>query len=66
MRFGNLFCLQSTSFQFTVAGLVYKDQSWDSVTMENNEPVAMVRIEVDVDLSTGTPSIVHFRYLTQQ
>ncbi len=34
--------------------------------MQNNEPVAMVRIEVDVDLSTGTPSIVHFRYLTQQ
>jgi hypothetical protein len=66
MRFSNLFCLQSTSFQFTVAGLVYADRPWDPVTMQNNEPVAMVRIEVDVDLSTGTPSIVHFRYLTQQ
>jgi hypothetical protein len=66
MRYSNLFCLQSTSFQFTVAGLVYADRPWDPVTMQNNEPVAMVRIEVDVDLSTGTPSIVHFRYLTQQ
>ena len=28
MRYANLFCLQSTSFQFTVAGLVYKDQPW--------------------------------------
>jgi hypothetical protein len=66
MRFSNLFCLQSTSFRFTVAGLVYVDRPWDPVTMQNNEPVAMVRIEVDVDLSTGAPSIVHFRYLTQQ
>jgi hypothetical protein len=33
--------------------------------MLNNEPVAIVRIEMSVDLSTGTPSIVHFRYLTQ-
>ncbi len=67
MRYSNLFCLQSTSFQFTVAGLVYKDQSWDSAAMQNNEPVAMVRIEVNVDLSNQSgPSIVHFRYLTQQ
>ncbi len=66
MRYANLFCLQSTSFEFTVAGLVYADRPWDKVNMQNNEPVAMVRIEVDVDLSSGTPSIVHFRYLTQQ
>jgi hypothetical protein len=66
MRFSNLFCLQSTAFQFTVAGLAFKDQPWDSMTMQNNEPIAMVRAEVDVDLSTGAPSIVHFRYLTQQ
>ena len=67
MRYANLFCLQSTSFQFTVAGLVYKDQSWDSTSMQNNEPVALVRIEVNVDLSNQSgPSIVHFRYLTQQ
>jgi hypothetical protein len=68
MRFSNLFCLQSTAFRFTVAGLVYKDQPWDSVTMENNRPVAMVRIEMEVDLSNPAsgPQIVHFRYLTQQ
>ena len=65
MRYANLFCLQSTSFQFTVAGLVYADRPWDPKIMQNNEPVAMVRIEVDVDLSSGIPSIVHFRYLTQ-
>jgi hypothetical protein len=66
MRFSNLFCLQSTSYQFTVAGLVFVDRPWDPVTMQNNEPVAMVRIEADVDLSTGVPSVVHMRYLTQQ
>ena len=66
MRFSNLFNLQSTSYQFIVAGLVYADRPWDSTTTANNEPVAMVRIEVDVDLSTGTPSVVHFRYLAQQ
>jgi hypothetical protein len=66
MRFSNLFCLQSTSYQFTVAGLVFVDRPWDAVTMQNNEPVAMVRIEADVDLSTGIPSIVHLRYLAQQ
>jgi hypothetical protein len=65
MRFSNLFTLQSTSFQFTVAGLVFKDQPWDAATMQNNEPVAAVRIEMKVDLSTGAPSTVHFRYLTQ-
>jgi hypothetical protein len=65
MRFSNLFSMQSTAFQFTVAGLVFKDQPWDPTAMLNNEPVAIVRIEMSVDLSTGTPSIVHFRYLTQ-
>ena len=66
MRFSNLFSLQSTSYRFTVAGLVYRDQPWDARTMQNNEPVAVVRIEMDVDLSNQQgPSIVHFRYLTQ-
>jgi len=67
MRFANLFTLQSTSYQFTVAGLVYVDRPWDMTTMQNNEPVAMVRIEVNVDLSNQAgPSVVHFRYLAQQ
>ena len=65
MRFSNLFNLQSTTFDFVVAGLVYKDQPWDSTNVNNNAPVAAARIEVDVDLSTGTPSIVNFRYLGQ-
>ena len=38
MRFSNLFSLQSTSFQFVVAGLVYKDQPWDSVTWRTTRP----------------------------
>lgn len=67
-RYSNLFDLRSTTFRFIVAGLVYQDRK-DAppapLSETDDRPVAAVRIEMDVDLSTGKPQIVHFRYLGQ-
>ena len=59
-RYSSLLDLRTTNFKFIIAGLVF-----EATATDNANPVAQVRIEMDIDISGPTVRVVHFRYLTE-
>jgi hypothetical protein len=58
-RYANVVDLQSSTFKYVIAGLVYKDSA-----QSGEAPLAEVRIEVEIDVSGTDVQVLNFRYIT--
>jgi hypothetical protein len=58
-RYSNLVDLKTSVVSYVVSGQVYQD------TTTPGQPVAQVRIQLDLDVSTTPIKVIHYRYLTE-
>ena len=58
-RYGNLFTLGSTDVKYVIAGVVYPEHA-----KPGDAPVAVVRIEVDLEVQDSKVIVKSFRYAT--